>query len=283
MKFAICNETWQQPGAPRPAHDGLRADEWARTCEAIAATGYTGVEIAPFTLIDNPRDLTEAEAVQCGAIARAAGLDVVGLHWLLVQPPGLHLTTPDAIVRQTTAEFASHLARLCAAMGGKVMVWGSPKQRSLDPTWSSDDATARAADVLHHICDVAGPLGVDIALEPLGRAETNFLTTAEETIRLIQCVDHPACRLHLDVKAMSDEPHSIPDIIRASRDHMVHFHANDPNRRGPGMGEVRYEPIIAALREIEYQGWLSVEVFDYTPDAETIARQSLAFLQQVTG
>ena len=99
MKFAICNETWQQPGAPRPAHDGLRADEWARTCEAIAATGYTGVEIAPFTLIDNPRDLTEAEAVQCGTIARAAGLDVVGLHWLLVQPPGLHLTTPRAVLR----------------------------------------------------------------------------------------------------------------------------------------------------------------------------------------
>ncbi len=282
MKFAICNETWQQPGAPRPPHTGLRADEFARTCEAIAAAGYTGVEVAPFTLIDDPRDLTEADAARCGAIARAAGLEVVGLHWLLVQPPGLHLTTPDDAVRQATAGFACHLARVCAAMGGSIMVWGSPKQRSLEPDWTYGDAAARAVDVFRTVCETAGPLGVQLALEPLGRKETNFLTTAAETRRLIEQVDHPACRLHLDVKAMSDEATPIPDIIRAARGQFVHFHANDPNLRGPGMGEVRYEPIVAALREVGYDGWLSVEVFDYSPDADTIARESLRFLQSVT-
>lgn len=282
MKFAICNETWQQPGAPRPPHTGLRADAFSRTCEAIAAAGYTGVEVAPFTLIDDPRDLTEADAARCGAIARAAGLEVVGLHWLLVQPPGLHLTTPDDAVRQATAGFACHLARVCAAMGGSIMVWGSPKQRSLEPDWTYGDAAARAVDVFRTVCETAGPLGVQLALEPLGRKETNFLTTAAETRRLIEQVDHPACRLHLDVKAMSDEVTPIPDIIRASRGQFVHFHANDPNLRGPGMGEVRYEPIVAALREVGYDGWLSVEVFDYSPDADTIARESLRFLQRVT-
>jgi sugar phosphate isomerase/epimerase len=282
MKFAICNETWQQPGAPRPPQAGLRADDFARTCDAIAAAGYGGVEIAPFTLIDDPRDLTEADAARCGAIARAAGLEVVGLHWLLVQPPGMHLTTPDDAVRGATTAFACHLARLCAAMGGTVMVWGSPKQRSLEPDWDYEEAAARAADVFRAVCETAGPIGVQLALEPLGRKETNFLTTAAETVGLIERVAHPACRLHLDVKAMSDESTPIPEIIRASRAHLVHFHANDPNLRGPGMGEVRYEPIIAALREVGYDGWLSVEVFDYTPDADTIARDSIDYLRRMT-
>jgi len=279
MKLAICNETWQQPGVARPPQAGLRAEELARTCEAIAAAGYTGVEIAPFTLIDDPRALTEAEAARCGQIARAAGLEVVGLHWLLVQPPGLHLTTLEDGVRRATADFACHLARLCAAMGGTIMIWGSPKQRSLESGWDYEEAASRATDVLRTVCETAGPLGVQIALEPLGRKETNFLTTAAETIRLIERIGHPACRLHLDVKAMSDEPTPIPEIIHASRLHFVHFHANDPNLRGPGMGEVRYEPIIQALREIDYTGWLSVEVFDYSPDPDTIARDSIRFLQ----
>lgn len=269
VKFAICNETWQHTGW---THDLV--------CERIAAHGYDGVEIAPFTLKANPAEITEAEAVEIGEITRKHGLQVVGLHWLLVQPPGLHLTTADKFIRDRTADFGCHLARLCAAMGGTVMVWGSPKQRHLDDHVSWNETAARAAEVLRKISETAGPLGVTLAMEPLGRRETNFLTTAEETVKLLRLVDHPACRLHLDVKAMSDEILSTPDIIRATAADTVHFHANDPNLRGPGMGAVAYEPIVQALGETGYDKWISVEVFDYTPDPDTIADLSLAYLHE---
>lgn len=268
MKFAICNETYQ----------GWTFEE---TCAHIAATGYDGVEIAPFTLAEDPRELTEADAAELGRIAAAEGLEVVGLHWLLVKPSGFHLTTPDDAVRARTAEFGKHLARICAAMGGTIMVWGSPKQRSLEEGWDRGEAMERAAGVLRSVSEAAGEAGVTIALEPLGRSETNFLTSAAETIELIEKVGHPACRLHLDVKAMSDESRSIPEIIEASAEFLAHFHANDPNRRGPGFGEVKFEPIAEALRKIGYDGYVSVEVFDYSPDPETIARESLAYLRKV--
>lgn len=270
MKFAICNETYQ-------------GWSFEKTCEHIAASGYGGVEIAPFTLEDDPRELTEAEAAGFARIATEEGLNVVGLHWLLVKPEGMHLTTPDDAIRARTVEFGKHLARICGAMGGKVMVWGSPKQRDLEEGWDYEDAAKRAADVLRQVSEAAGEAGVEIAVEPLARRETNFLTTAAETMKLIKAVDHPACRLHLDVKAMSDEEKEIPDIIRENAASIAHFHANDPNLRGPGFGDVKFEPIAAALKKIKYSGWVSVEVFDYTPDADTIANESMAYLKRVFG
>jgi len=266
-RFAICNETY----GDWPLDDAL-AD--------IKAAGYDGVEIAPFTLKSDPRELTEKEALKIGERVRSHGLDVAGLHWLLVRPEGMHLTTPDDAVRARTALFVQHLARLCAAMGGSVMVWGSPKQRNLTEGENYDEAAERAADVLRSVCEVAGPLGVTLALEPLGPKETNFLTTAAETIEMIKRVAHPACRLHLDVKAMSSEPRPIVDIVRGGRDYTAHFHANDPNLRGPGQGEVDFPPIAHVLQQTGYDGWVSVEVFDYTPDAPTIARQSMQVLRQ---
>ena len=116
MKFAICNETYQ-------------GWDFERTCANIAQTGYDGVEVAPFTLKEDPREITEAEAQKFGEIARAAGLEVVGLHWLLVKPAWLNLTTTDPLLAKDTVAFGKHLARTCAAMGGRIMVWGSPKQR----------------------------------------------------------------------------------------------------------------------------------------------------------
>lgn len=268
MRFAICNETYR---------------DWSLedTCAHAAGVGYEGLELAPFTLAEDPSTLTEADAERIGATVRDHGLQVTGLHWLLIAPKGLHLTTPDDAVRARTVAFVQHLARLCAAAGGRFLVWGSPGQRSLQEDWDREQATAQAADCVREVCEVAGPLGVTVVMEPLPPSYTNFLTSAEETRAFLRRVDHPDCRLHLDVNAMSHEQGPIPEIIRASGDELVYFHANDPCLLGPGMGEVDYGPIRAALLETGYDGWLSVEVFDYEPGPERIATESLAYLREV--
>jgi sugar phosphate isomerase/epimerase len=268
MKFAFCNEAYT-------------AWPFDRVCGDLAACGYDGVEIAPFTLDEDPRRIDERRAAEVGEIARRAGIEVVGLHWLLAKPDGFHLTTPDEPMRNRTVEFLRHLTRICAAMGGRVMVFGSPKQRNILPGENPEDVFRRAADAFRAVSETAGPLGVTLAIEPLSPVETDFLNTAAETVRLIEAVDHPSCRLHLDVKAMSSEPDPIEKIILDHCRHLVHFHANDPNLRGPGSGEVDFTPIVQALHNADYDGWVSVEVFDYTPDAPTIARTSIEYLKKV--
>jgi sugar phosphate isomerase/epimerase len=273
MKFAICNETF-----------GTRS--FADTFSTIRKLGYTGVEIAPFTFAphNEPFDMRHVSAqkiVDVRTMAEDMGLEIIGLHWLLAKTEGNYLTSPDATVRRRTGEYLKTLIEVCASLGGKIMVLGSPKQRNLLPGVSYEDAEAYAAEVLHAAVSTCKQYGVTMGLEPLGPAEGDFMLTAESGIRLAKEVDSPYCKLHLDVKAMSSEAKPIPDIIRDSREWMIHFHANDPNLLGPGMGDVDFRPIFAALKEIHYDGWVSVEVFKYEPSPDEIARVSLEYMRTV--
>lgn len=270
MKFAICNETFGDVSL-------------AESARLAASYGYTGLEVAPFTLTNDIHTIGADEARALGHQVRDAGLEVVGLHWLLAKTEGFHLTTPNESILRATADYARTLADLCHSMGGKVMVWGSPQQRSLDPDWEYEAAFDRATSVLKQAAQHCEDLGITIAMEPLGPSETNFLNTAAEAIRLCRAVDSPACKLHLDVKAMSSEAIEIGQVIRESKDWTAHFHANDPNLYGPGMGDVEYGPIVEALRETNYQDWISVEVFKYDPSPAYIAEQSMQNLQQFFG
>lgn len=273
MKYAFCNEMFGD-------------EPFEKVWPEARKLGYTGIEIAPFTLLPGSesvdvREVSAARRAEVKQQAADAGLEVVGLHWLLAKTSGFYLTSPEKAVQQDTAEYFKALAQLCADLGGKVMVLGSPQQRNLLPGVGYDEAESYAAEVLRTAMPACEGLGVTIALEPLGPAEGDFMLTAETAINLAKLVDSPNCNLHLDVKAMSTEPNSPDVVIRESSDWLVHFHANDPNLLGPGMGKVEYGPIFDALKDIDYAEWVSVEVFKYEPSPQEIAKQSIDYMQKV--
>jgi sugar phosphate isomerase/epimerase len=268
MRYAICNETFTNW-------------EWDAVLECCARLGYDGLEVAPFTIGEHAGRIDAQKRRDLANSARRAGVPVIGLHWLLVSPKGLYVTTPDDAVRRRTADYFVDLVRLCADLGGTFMVIGSPKQRNLLPGITRARAMDYAVEVYGAALPEAERCGVTLAIEPLSPVDTDFLRSAADGIELIERLDHPRFRLHLDVKAMSgSETDPIPDVIRRSAKYLHHFHANDPNLLGPGMGEVDHRPIMRALKEVGYSGYLSVEVFNYAPGPEFIARTSLEYLRR---
>jgi len=267
MKFALCNEMFEN----RPV---------AEVCSVAGRLGYHGIEIAPFTLCCSAKDITVQQRKEVRQIIKEAGLEMVGLHWLFVGPAGLHMTTPDDAVWQRTKDYLCILIDLCAELGGKVMVIGSPKQRCIVEGQTKNDAWKRAVDLFSAVVGRASECGVTLCIEPLSPQETDFINTVEEGLQMVREINHHNFKLHLDVKAMCSEQKPVPDIIRSVQaEDIGHFHVNDPNLYGPGMGDVDYRPIAEAIQDIGWDKWLSVEVFKYDPDPETIARKSIEYLR----
>lgn len=274
MKYAICNELFA-------------GWDLERTCAVAASLGYTGIELAPFTFAPTGVDrMKPAEMVAVRRAALDAGLEVVGLHWLLVGPDGLHLTAEDPAVRRRTAKYLCSLVDCCAELGGETLVLGSPKQRNLAPGMSAAQGLALAAETLAPAVERARPQGIRWSLEPLPAEDTNFLNTVEACFALdARLGSGPSLGVQLDVKSLcaeADDPTTPATVIsRYARraDRFAHFHANDRNLGGPGSGDVDFGPLFAALRACRYAGWVSVEVFDARAGAEAIARDGIAYMR----
>jgi len=269
IRFAICNELFQQ---------------WPieRVLNYCADVGYEGVEVAPFTLAKDIRELPAARVAAIRKAADEAGIPIIGLHWLLASPEGLSINGPDEAKREVTRDFMFALIRLCSDLGGHVMVFGSPKQRNVAEGDTYEAVWQRSVEMFRVCGDEAARHGVTLALEPLTTKEANFMLTAAETVRLIEAIGSEGVSLHLDVKAMVGQEAEPPEaVIRHNAAHLAHFHANDINLRGPGMGDVDFCPIAAVLRDVGYDGYVSVEVFDFEPGPETTATQSLEYLRTV--
>ena len=267
FRHAICNEVFEK---------------WdlRKSCQAIRKAGYTGIEIAPFTLSDDPASIPAAARSEYGAIIREEGLRFVGLHWLLIAPKGLHVSTPDKALRARSWEYVRRLVDLCADLGpGGVMVFGSPKQRSSTGGINAAEALRNFVEGMAGVAPHAAERGVTILAEALPPGDCDVMTSLAEAVSVVRMVNSPAVRTMLDTHNGRNEvePHAV--LLERYFDLIRHIHVNEMDGRHPGTGDYDFKPLLDVLRRRSFGGWVSLEVFDFSAGAEAIANASLRYLE----
>lgn len=269
MKFTLCNEVLKNLPLPEQ-------------CRFAAEMGYSGLEIAPFTLAEDPTRMTMRDIASVRHIVEDHGLRVTGLHWLLVAPEGLSITDPAPEMRRRTGDVLAALVDLCAELGGRVLVHGSPKQRRL-----GDDPVRGRATALAHLASAgarARKAGLTYCLEPLSADESDFINLVSDAVALVQDADEPGLRTMIDTgHALRGEAEGLADLAARwlPTGMIAHFQFNDSNRRGPGQGADTFGPF---LHQIVTAGWphpLAIEPFVYSPDGPTTAAQSIGHLRGI--
>jgi D-psicose/D-tagatose/L-ribulose 3-epimerase len=268
-RLALCNEV-------------LSPMAFAAQCEFAATLGYRALEVAPFTLADDPLAIDDAQAAALRRIADDHGLAICGLHWLLVAPKGLSISTPDDALRRRTVDAMRRLVGLCAALGGEYLVHGSPAQRAVAPGQSHADALARAADSWAQAGECAGAAGLVYCIEPLSRDQTAIVNTVAEAAAIVRAAGLPALRTMLDTAsaglAETESPAALIDRWWPTG-MLAHVQLNDRNRRAPGQGDDAFAPVLAALARQGHRGWIAVEPFDYRPDGPGCAAFAAGYLR----
>jgi sugar phosphate isomerase/epimerase len=268
MLISLCNEV-------------IRELPFERQCAFAKAAGYDGLEIAPFTLDDEPHRLSAARRAALRKAAADAGIAITGLHYLLVAPQGLSITSADVGQRARTIDVMRGLCDLAADLGGKVLVHGSPAQRVLEPGRESE-GRKRAVDCFAEVAESAVKAEVTYCIEPLARTETAVVNTVAEAAEIVAAVGSPALRTMIDCSAAArTETEAVPGLIRRwlPTGLLAHIHLNDPNRRGPGEGDLRFAPILQALTAAGYSGNAAIEPFVYEPDGPTCAARAIGYVR----
>jgi D-psicose/D-tagatose/L-ribulose 3-epimerase len=270
FKHAICNEVYEQ---------------WPfeKACASIRRIGYSGIEIAPFTLAERPDQISPADRSRYRDTIHDHGLTFAGLHWLMVSPKGLHVTTPDRALRERSWRHILELIDLCADLGfgeNSVMVFGSPKQRSAVDGLSPAEATRNFVDGLAGVASRAEERGVTVLVEALPIGQCDVVNTLAEAVEIVNQINSPAVRTMFDTHNAVDEvePHAV--LVDRYFDLIRHVHINEMDGRHPGTGNYNFRPVFDVLRRRGYRHWISLEAFDFTPGAERIAEDSLRFIEK---
>ena len=273
FKYAMCNESM--------------ADlSWAEQCQIIGDAGYQGVEIAAFTFVkEGVQEIGNTKRKEMVSTMKRAGIECVGLHWLLAPPPkGLHFTTPDVAVRRKTIAYFNQLIDFCGDLEGEVMIFGSPKQRNTKGI-PVRDAKKYFAEGLAKVADHAWQRDIRILIEPLGHRVTDVVNTLAEALEVAQQVDHPAVDIMFDFNNTVDETEPFDVLLRKYYQHIHHIHVQEQGGKHLGTGNAvnDYVKAFQVLKDLQYDGWVSLEVFDFTPGGKRIAEESMNILREIEG
>lgn len=270
MRLALCNEV-------------VRTLEFPAQCALAAALGYDGVELAPFTVSDTPDRMPASQIAALRRAADDAGIPISGLHWLLIKPDGLSLTSEDAAVRTRTIEVMRRLVGLCAELGGRYLVHGSPAQRML-PATNASTARGWVEDAFRAAGEAAAAAGVTYCVEPLAPRLTNCFNTVAEAAEFVGRAGLPALRTMLDTSAARLGETQPPEDLLAQwlpSGLIAHVHFNDANQRGPGQGKDRFAPALRILHSNAWNGWIGIEPFEYVPDGQNCAARAIGYVRGI--
>lgn len=269
LKLAICQEIFRDLPFPQ-------------ICQKIAQIGYAGIEIAPFKFHSDIRKLHHDDRRSIIQTAINHNIELVAAHWLLISPPGLHITTPIHDVYSETKNFFNALIEFAHDLGIRRLIFGSPRQRSIETNWNRAQALQQAVDFFRNAGDTARRYDILIAIEPLGPSITNLGGSLKECQTLLHMIQHPNIKVMLDTSAMLRDPlPPMTQLTQLSIEDLVHVHVNDPNQLGPGMGDFDLHPLVKKLLKMGYRNWYSVETFRNDISAEEIAQKSYLYMKKI--
>lgn len=268
-KYAICNELFGDM-------------DFTDSCELLQRYGYHGIEIAPFTLFDDPGTFTSRRIGEIRRILEDHDLEFTGLHWLFLKPEGLHITTPDETTRRRSWDHLKRLVDLAGQLGGGVLVLGSPKQRNSIGI-SRGQAAANLEEGLRSLADFTARRNCTILLESLSPDQTDVINTLGEAEESIRRIGHPAIQGIFDFHNCADEAGSWEDLIEDHFSVIRHVHLNEVNGSYPGTGSSDFLPAFEKLEEKGYAGWISLEIFHLPEDPAKVLRETREFLEGMEG
>jgi sugar phosphate isomerase/epimerase len=241
-------------------------DDLPAACRVASELGFDAIEIFPpepeAIEADSVRRVLQEHRLKLAAVGTGAG-------WVRHK---LHLCLPDAQQRTAAREFIRRTIDAAGRLGASAII-GSMQGRWSDPI-NRQAALGYLTESLDDLGNHARQYGVPLLYEPLNRYETNLINSQPAGVELLKSLQTDNVRLLADLFHMNIEEPSIAAAIREAGRWIGHIHFVDSNRRAAGSGHIDLAAVAAALREVEYSGYVSAEALPF-PDSQTAARLTI--------